>query len=79
VLQGLYNGAAISEQSVLIVVNGSAGAVDVTLPAAPGVTAYVLLWDSADERPAPPSDPVEAGGCVSMAAASMRVWSSTGA
>ena len=79
VLQGLYNGAAISEQSVLIVVNGSAGAVDVTLPAAPGVTAYVLLWDSADERPTPPSDPVAAGEFVSMAAASMRVWSSTGA
>ena len=63
VLQGLYNGAAISEQSVLLVVNGSAGAVDVTLPAAPGVTAYELLWDSADERPAPPGDPV-AGGRV---------------
>jgi glycogen operon protein len=74
VLQGLYNGAATSERSVLIVVNGSAGAVDVTLPAAPGATAYELLWDSTDERPTPPGDPVPAGHFVQMGAASMRVW-----
>ncbi len=83
VLQGLYNGTATSERSVLIVVNGSAGAVDVTLPAAPGAPAYELLWDSADERPAPPGEPVgepvPAGRFVQMGPASMRVWCSTGA
>jgi glycogen operon protein len=74
VLQGLYNGAAISERSVLLVVNGSAGAVDVTLPTAPGAAAYEKLWDSADERPTPPGPPVAAGDFVTMRAASMHVW-----
>ena len=36
-----------------VVVNGGAHEHEVTLPAAPGVTAYRLLWDSDDERPQP--------------------------
>ncbi|WP_256792580.1 glycogen debranching protein GlgX [Terrabacter sp. Ter38] len=77
VLQGLYDGARLSQRSVLIVVNGSAHPVEVTLPTAPGAAAYELLWDSAEERPAPPSDAVDAGVPVMMGAASMRVWRST--
>ena len=74
VLQALYNGAWLAHQSVLIALNGSAQAADVTLPPAPGTTAYELLWDSSDDRPSPPGDPVEAGTTVTMGPASMRVW-----
>jgi len=74
VLQALYNGAWLAQQSVLVTLNGSAHAVDVTLPTAPGTTAYVLLWDSSDDRPAPAGEPVGAGTVVTMGAASMRVW-----
>jgi isoamylase len=74
VLQALYNGAWLSHQSVLVTLNGSARPADVTLPTAPGTTAYELVWDSTDDRPAPPGGPVDAGSVVSMGAASMRVW-----
>ncbi|MBW8732252.1 MAG: glycogen debranching enzyme GlgX, partial [Terrabacter sp.] len=77
VLQALYDGARLSQRSVLIVVNGSAHPVEVTLPTAPGAAAFELLWDSAEERPAPPSDAVDAGVPVMMGAGSMRVWRST--
>ncbi|KJK13228.1 glycogen debranching protein [Terrabacter sp. 28] len=76
VLQALYNGAWFSQQSVLVVVNGSARKTEATLPHAPGVTAYQLLWDSADERPAAPGEPVQSRSIVTMDAASMRVWCS---
>ena len=74
VLQALYNGAWLDHESVLITLNGSAGPADVTLPTAPGTTAYQLLWDSGDDRPAPPGEPVGAATVVTMDAASMRVW-----
>jgi glycogen operon protein len=74
VLQALYNGAWLAHQSVLIVLNGSAQSVEVTLPEAPGTTAYELLWDSYDDQPSPPGEPVDAGTTVPMGAASMRVW-----
>jgi len=77
VLQALYNGAWLAHQSVLVVLNGSAGPADVTLPPAPGTTAYQLLWDSGADRPAPPGAPVDAGTLVRMWPASMRVWSAT--
>ncbi|GAB2757167.1 glycogen debranching protein GlgX [Terrabacter koreensis] len=76
VLQALYNGAWFSQQSVLVVVNGSARKTEATLPHAPGVTAYQLLWDSADERPTAPGEPVQSRSVVTMDAASMRVWCS---
>ncbi|NUR14957.1 MAG: glycogen debranching protein GlgX [Dermatophilaceae bacterium] len=76
VLQALYNGAWFSQQSVLVVVNGSARKTEVALPDAPGVTAYQLLWDSSDERPSAPGEPVLASTVVTMDAASMRVWCS---
>ncbi|KRF48368.1 glycogen debranching protein [Terrabacter sp. Soil811] len=77
VLQALYDGARLDQQSVLIVVNGSAQKAEVTLPKAPGATAYELLWDSAGERPTPPAGDCAAGTPVAMEAASMRVWRST--
>jgi glycogen operon protein len=57
-----------------VTLNGSARTVEVTLPSAPGATAYVLLWDSSDDRPAPVGEPLGAGTAVTMEGASMRVW-----
>jgi len=78
VLQALYNGAALGQESVLVVVNGSAWAADVTLPPAPGVTAYRLLWDSVDERPLGLQEVLDPGTPVPMVGASMRVWRAVG-
>lgn len=73
-LQALYDGAYLGLDSVLLSFNGSALGAEFTLPAAPGAAAYTLLWDSADERPAEPGEPVPAGADVTMTPASMRVW-----
>ena len=74
-LQALLNGAWQGHRSVLLQVNGSAWAAEVTLPTAPGSAAYDLLWDSARERPAPPGPTVPAGADVTMSPSSMRLWS----
>ncbi|GAB3080134.1 glycogen debranching protein GlgX [Intrasporangium mesophilum] len=74
VMQALYNGEWLGEQTVLVTLNGSAEPTEVTLPAAPGAPAYQLLWDSSDDRPSPPGEPLEAGAAVTMVSASMRVW-----
>jgi glycogen operon protein len=74
VLQALYDGAYLGQRSVLIAVNGSAWAAEVTLPRAPGATAYELLWDSSDPRPSPGSPPMKPGQDATMGPASMRVW-----
>ena len=44
-----------------------------TLPAAPGVTAYQLLWDSDWERPRT-ARPGQAPGPVTVAGTSLRVY-----
>ena len=74
-LQALFNGAWQGHRSVLLQVNGSAWAAEVTLPRAPGAAAYDLLWDSAQERPTPPGLSVPAGTDVTMSPSSMRLWS----
>jgi glycogen operon protein len=74
VIQALYNGAGLSCESVLLTLNGSVLPVEVTLPRAPGTAAYVLLWDSSDDRPTPAGEPVGAGTVVTMPATSMRAW-----
>ena len=67
---------ACGAESALVVVNGGGHETEVTLPAAPGVTAYRLLWDSAWERPQP--DAVEqAPGPVTVAATSLRVYAAS--
>ena len=53
VVQMYVAGAWLGADSALLVVNGGAHEHEVTLPAAPGVTAYRLLWDSDWERPQP--------------------------
>jgi glycogen operon protein len=74
VLQALYDGAYLGQRSVLIAVNGSAWGAEVTLPKAPGATAYELLWDSSEARPAPVGKPLDPGSETRMGPASMRVW-----
>ena len=67
VVQMYVAGRLAGAASALVVVNGGREETEVTLPAAPGLTAYRLLWDSAWERPQP--DAVEhAPGPVTVAA-----------
>ncbi|HET7801832.1 MAG TPA: glycogen debranching protein GlgX [Humibacillus xanthopallidus] len=77
VVQALYDGVWLGQRTVLLSLNGAAHEVEVTLPSAPGATAYELLWDSNDDVPAPPGEPVGAGTVVTMAPASMRAWRAT--
>ena len=54
-------------------VNGGAHEHEVTLPAAPGVTAYRLLWDSDWERPQPAARAAPPGP-VTVPGTSLRVY-----
>ena len=76
VLQLFVAGAWLGWDSALIVVNGSTDDVEVTLPAAPGVTTYRLLWDSAWERPRPAA-PAQAPATVTVSGTSLRVYAAT--
>jgi isoamylase len=69
----LLNGAWIGHRSVLVVFHGGPAEAKVTLPAAPGLTAYELLWDSTQERPDEPGPPVPPG-VVSVGASSIQVY-----
>ncbi|GAB3434977.1 glycogen debranching protein GlgX [Phycicoccus ginsengisoli] len=67
------NGAWLGHDSLLLVLHGEAFDGKVTLPAPPGLTAYELLWDSADEVPGAPAAPVGPGP-VEVTAGSLRVY-----
>ena len=56
-----------------LVVNGGAHEHEVTLPAAPGVTAYRLLWDSDESARSPPGEP-QPPGPVTVPGTSLRVY-----
>ena len=56
----LVNGAWLGGESVLVVLQTDDDA-SVTLPSAPGVSAYTLVWDSTWERPQPAGEPVRPG------------------
>ncbi len=73
VVQMYVAGAWMGAESALLVVNGGAHEHEVTLPAAPGVTAYRLLWDSDWERPQPPAR-AQAPGTVKVPGTSLRVY-----
>ena len=60
-----------ADDGALVVVNGSADPVTVTLPAGPA--GYRLAWDSAEDRPGPPT-PAEPGNGVTLAPTSMHVY-----
>jgi glycogen operon protein len=72
-LQMLLNGAWIGHRSLLLVMHGGADETKVHLPEVPGLSAYELLWDSAQERPGAPGLPL-APGPVAVEPASMQVY-----
>jgi len=72
-LQMLLDGGSLGEQSVLVVLHGEAAPGKVTLPDGPRHAAYQLLWDSTDERPRAPGEPVLPGP-VEIGPASIRVY-----
>ncbi len=72
-LQALFDGQVVGSDSILLVLHAGAHDREVTLPAAPGLTAYELLWDSAWERPRP-SGAAQPPGPVTVTAASLRVY-----
>ena len=74
-LQMLVNGAWLGGESVLVVLQTDDDA-GVTLPRAPGVSAYTLLWDSAWERPQPAGEPIPPGP-VAVEPRSMQVYAVT--
>ncbi len=72
-LMMFLDGTHVGGESLLMVFHGGAQSAEVTLPAREGHTAYLLLWDSAWERPQAPLGPVP--GTVTLSAASIRVYS----
>ena len=73
-LQMLLDGSYFDQPSLLLVVHGSTRATQVTLPSAPRVTAYELLWDSAWEKPRGSSIAALSTGPVTMTPASLRLY-----
>ena len=74
VLQMLRSGHAVGDCDLLLVLNGSLGAQDVTLPQGAGAD-YTLVWDSAWERPAAGEPQVAAPGSVTtMEPLTMRAY-----
>ncbi len=67
------DGTHVGGESLLIVFHGGAQSAEVTLPARGDKTTYLLLWDSAWDRPRAPSG--MAAGPVTLTAASIRVYS----
>nr|WP_223147643.1 glycogen debranching protein GlgX [Georgenia wutianyii] len=74
VLQMLRSGHAVGDCDLLLVLNGSLAAQDVTLPQGAG-TDYALVWDSAWERPSAGEPQVLAPGSVTtMEPLTMRAY-----
>lgn len=80
-LQMLLDGAWLDTDSLLIVLHGGGREAAVTLPDAPGLLGYSLLWDSAWEHPSDGADspatqgaPLLPGTPVTVEAASMRIY-----
>ncbi|MGN8026004.1 glycogen debranching protein GlgX [Microbacterium sp. 22242] len=59
---------------ILLMVHGIESPVDVTLPAIEGVTRYVSLWSSGDERPGDVETVHEPGDVVPLPGTSMRLF-----
>jgi glycogen operon protein len=72
VLQSFVHWSPVDGDSLLLVLCGAPHDTDVALPGAPWATGYQLLWDSADERPAPRPEPVS--GVQRVRALSLRVY-----
>ncbi|MDL5350416.1 glycogen debranching protein GlgX [Microbacterium sp. zg-YB36] len=59
---------------ILLIVHGNERPIDVTLPAIDGVTRFVSLWSSADERPGQDEPVFHQGDVVTMTGTSMRLF-----
>jgi glycogen debranching enzyme len=59
---------------ILLMIHGSESPIDVTLPLIAGVTRYVPLWSSIDERPVADSDALAPGDVVPLPSTSMRLF-----
>ena len=77
VLQMFVAGAWLGVHSALLVVNGTRDDVEVTLPAPAGITAYQLLWDSAEERPGEAGAPRPPGPAL-LAATTLQLYVALG-
>jgi glycogen operon protein len=75
-LQMLVNGAWLGHESVLVVLHGGLHEQQLRLPAAPGLSAFTLLWDSVWERPER-GGTVRAGEEVTLAPLSLRTYAVT--
>ena len=74
-LAAAENGGAPNR--ILLIVHGTESAIDVRLPDEPeveGVTRYVSLWSSADERPKGTPSTYEPGEVIPIAGTSMRLF-----
>ncbi len=74
-----YDAASTPEEEdpnrILLVVHGNERPVEVTLPTIEGVTRYVSLWSSVDERPPTTTVDVSPGEVLaSRATTSMRLF-----
>jgi glycogen operon protein len=75
-LQALLHGEPVGAASLLVVLAGAAHDTVVTLPEAPGSPPWTLVWDSADETPAPADRPVS-GSAVTARARSLQLYAGT--
>jgi glycogen operon protein len=80
-LQMLLDGAWLDTDSLLVVLHGGGTESTVTLPKAPGMLGYALLWDSvwehpseAAESPSTQGPPLLPGSQITVEAASVRIY-----
>ncbi|GAA1847735.1 glycogen debranching protein GlgX [Microbacterium koreense] len=59
---------------ILLIVHGNEQPIDVTLPLIDGVSRYVSLWSSADERPTVDESMFAAGDVLGVTSTSMRLF-----
>ncbi|OZB81264.1 MAG: glycogen debranching enzyme, partial [Microbacterium sp. 13-71-7] len=59
---------------ILLVVHGTESPIDVRLPEIDGVSRYVALWSSADERPSPVETVHKPGDVLALPGTSMRLF-----
>jgi glycogen operon protein len=63
-----------SQNRVLLVIHGNENPIEVALPSLEGVTRFVSLWSSADERPAETERSFAPGETVAVAGTSMHLF-----
>ncbi|GAA2013414.1 glycogen debranching protein GlgX [Microbacterium ulmi] len=73
-----YDAASTPEQEapnrILLIIHGNERPIDVTLPVIDGITRYVALWSSADERPSDEHAVYEPGDVLPIVATSMHLF-----